>query len=275
MTILGQTGLFGVIGFPLGHSLSPALHNAAFSDKGIQAVYLAFESKDAEGAMRGMSALGIRGMSVTLPHKKAVLPFLDDVDEVARRIGAVNTVLNKGGRLEGYNTDGTAVTRALEEKTPLAGKTCLIIGAGGAARAAGFSLRERGVHLLITNRRRVHGEDLASSLSCSYVPLHEVDRLRPDLVIQATPIGMFPATGSSPVPESVFRDGMVVMDMVYNPMETRFLKEAKARGALAVSGLSMFIHQGAEQFRLWTGLDAPLEVMERAVRRELSERALR
>ncbi|MEW6668191.1 MAG: shikimate dehydrogenase [Thermodesulfobacteriota bacterium] len=274
MNMESRLALFGVIGHPLGHSLSPAMHNAAFSEKGIQAVYLAFETLDPEGAMRGMRALGIRGMSVTHPHKREVVPFLDEVDDLGRRTGAVNTVLNVQGRLKGFNTDGAAVIRALEEKTTLAGKTCLIIGAGGAAWAAGFSLKARGVRLLVTNRTSARGESLASALSCPFVPLHEVVGCGQDVIIQATPVGMYPETDYLPVPEGIFREGMVVMDMVYNPMETPFLKAAGARGSIAVSGRSMFVYQGAEQFRLWTGLEAPLDVMRGAVETALRKRVL-
>ncbi len=269
-----RTKLYGVMGFPLGHTLSPAMHNAAFSERDINAVYLAFETPDAEGAMSAMKALGILGMSVTLPHKKKVLPFLDEVDEIGRKTGAVNTVLNKGGSLKGFNTDGPAVVRALEERTSLSGKTCLIIGAGGAAWAAAFSLMDRGVRLIIANRTGERGEALASALSSPYMPLHEAERHRVDLVLQATPVGMAPREEISPVTEKIFREGMVVMDMVYNPLETEFLKAAGARGAVTVSGLSMFVHQGAEQFRLWTGLDAPLDVMRRAVHEALRGRVL-
>jgi shikimate dehydrogenase len=269
-----KLGIYGVMGYPLGHSLSPVMHNAAFSAKGVRAVYAVFETQDAEGAMRGMRALGIKGMSVTHPHKKEVLPFLDEVDDLGQRTGAVNTVLNAEGRLKGFNTDGGAVIRALEEKTSLDGKTCLIIGAGGAAWAAGFCLRERGMHILITNRTRVRGECLASALSCPYEPLHEAHRYGPNVVIQATPLGMAPLIDASPVSKRIFQQGMVVMDMVYSPGETRFLKDARARGALGISGLSMFVYQGAEQFRLWTGLDAPIDVMRKAVRDALRERVL-
>lgn len=269
-----DTGLYGVIGFPLGHSLSPAMHNAAFSEKGVNAIYLAFESRDAEGCMRAMRALNIKGMSVTAPHKKGVIPLLDKVDEVGQRTGAVNTILNKEDILSGFNTDGTAVIKALEEKTSLSGKTCLLVGAGGAACAAGYSLKEKGVRLIVTNRTRERGEALASALSSPYVPLLELGGEEADLVVHATPVGTYPYTEISPLSENVFREGMVVMDMVYNPLETRLLQDARARGCVVVSGLSMFVYQGAEQFRIWTGLEPPLGVMTRAVQRALKERLL-
>ena len=269
MIIDQKTQLYGVVGSPIVHSLSPTMHNSAFSERGLNAVYVAFETKDIDGCIRGIRALGIRGVSVTIPHKSAVIPLLDEVDGLARRIGAVNTVANDKGRLVGYNTDAMGALKALEEKTELPGKTCLMIGAGGAARAIGFILRDYGVHLTICNRSIGRGENLARSLGCPFVSLREVEGIQADLLIQATPLGMYPHEDQCIISRDVLKEGMVVMDIIYNPLETRLLRMAKDRGCLAIDGLGMFIHQGAEQFRLWTGLEAPLSAMTRAVEKAL------
>jgi shikimate dehydrogenase len=269
MIIDQQTDLYGVVGYPIGHSLSPTMHNAAFSASGLNAVYLAFETRDIDGCLKGMNALGIKGMSVTIPHKSAVIPLLDQVDGLAKRIGAVNTIVNDEGRLVGYNTDASGALKALEEKIELSGKTCLIIGAGGAARAIGYILRERSVRLAVTNRSYRRGEELASSLKCPFIPLKEIEGIQTDLLIQTTPVGMYPGDEESVISPDALKQGTVVMDIIYNPVETRLLTMAKARGCLTISGLDMFIHQGAEQFRLWTSLEAPISAMTRAVEEAL------
>ena len=269
MIIDQHTTLYGVMGYPIGHSLSPTMHNAAFSAKGLNAVYLAFETRDLEGCLKGMRALGIKGMSVTIPHKSQVIPLLDDVDDLAKRIGAVNTIVNDGGRLVGYNTDAVGALKALEEKVGLSGKTCLIIGAGGAARAIGFILKESGVEVIVSNRSVDRGQEFALSLDCSFIPLDEVENTTTELLINTTPVGMAPQKDQCPVPEKILRKGMVVMDIIYNPLETRLLAMAEARDCLTINGLGMFIHQGAEQFRLWTGLEAPVSDMARSVEQAL------
>lgn len=270
MIINQHTELFGVVGYPVNHSLSPTMQNAAFSESGLNAVYLAFETRDIGGCLKGMKALGIRGMSVTIPHKSAVIPLLDEVDGLAKRIGAVNTIINDEGRLIGYNTDAPAALKALEESTEVSGKTCLIIGAGGAARAIGFILRERGVHLTIANRTAARGEDLANSLGCAYVPLKELEVVETDLLVQTTPVGMYPKDEQCIISPGALKERTVVMDIIYNPFETRLLRIATARGCLTINGLGMFIHQGAEQFRLWTGLKPPIAAITRAVEMALT-----
>ena len=269
MIIDQHTTLYGVMGYPIGHSLSPTMHNAAFSAKGLNAVYLAFETRDLEGCLKGMRALGIKGMSVTIPHKSQVIPLLDDVDDLAKRIGAVNTIVNDGGRLVGYNTDAVGALKALEEKVGLSGKTCLIIGAGGAARAIGFILKESGVKMMVANRSVERGQELALSLNCPFIPLDELENTATELLINTTPVGMAPQKDQCPVPEKILRKGMVVMDIIYNPLETRLLDMARARDCVTINGLGMFIHQGAEQFRLWTGFEAPITDMARAVEQAL------
>lgn len=271
MKIDQYTNLYAVVGHPVRHSLGPVMHNTAFQSKGVNAVYLAFETTDIEGAIRGMKALGIRGMSVTIPHKTGVIPYLDDLDPLAEKIGAVNTIVNSEGCLIGYNTDATGALKALEEKIDLDDLHCLIVGAGGAARSIGIALKEKGVSLAITNRSLSRGKRLADRLSCPFVPLGEMESIRPDLLIQTTPVGMTPEAGICPVPENVLRKGMVVMDVIYNPPQTRLLDLAKAKGCVTISGLTMFLYQGAEQFRLWTGLDPPLGLMRKVMKGALGQ----
>ena len=265
MKINQNTTLFGVMGSPIGHSLSPLMHNAAFRNEDLNAVYLAFESTDVKGCLTGMRALGIRGMSVTIPHKSTVLPLIDEVDSLAEKIGAVNTIVNLDGRLIGYNTDAVGALNALKERIDLAGKSCIIIGAGGAARAIGFILKDWGVDLSIANRSTERGETLAGSLGCPFFLLDQLAEKTTDIVIHTTPVGMVPRTDHCPLPESFLKEGMVVMDIIYNPLETKLLSLAKEKGCLTINGLGMFIHQGAEQFRLWTGRKPPLAVMSKAV----------
>jgi shikimate dehydrogenase len=263
------TNLYGVMGNPIGHSLSPAIHNAAISVYGLNAVYLAFEVKDVEPAIMGMKALGINGMSVTIPHKTTVIPLLDELDEAAREIGAVNTIVNDRGRLLGYNTDAPGALKSIEGKVALYGKTCLILGAGGAGRAIGYILKKNGAEVVVSNRSVDVGEALALYLDCPFVPLNELENARCDVLIHNTPVGMMPRTDECIVPESMLQDGMVVMDVVYNPLETKLLKLAKTRGCVTIDGLGMFIHQGAEQFRLWNGLEPPISQMTRAAEKAL------
>ena len=271
MAIVDQhTVLYGVAGWPIGHSLSPVMHNAAFAAAGINAVYLAFPVRDIAGCVAAMRALGIRGLSVTIPHKSAVIPHLDDLDERARAIGAVNTVVNRDGRLVGYNTDASGALKALEERISLAGRRCLILGAGGAARAVGFALREKVAEITVANRSPHRGRALAQFLGCSFISLDELKGVQADLLIQATPVGMAPEDRASPISEQILREGMAVMEVIYNPLETKLLAAARSRGCVTITGLSMFIHQGAEQFRLWTGGEPPIQAMTRAVLKVLS-----
>jgi len=260
-----HTALYGIIGNPVRHSLSPTLHNAAFSAAGLNAVYLAFEPADIEACVQGIKTFGIKGASITIPFKRSVLPYLDEVDSMAGRIGAVNTIVNESNRLKGYNTDAVGALKALEEKTHIPGMTCVIIGAGGAARAIGFILKEKGVAISIVNRSLSRGELLASSLGCEFVPLNDIESVKGDILIQTTPVGMFPHIDACPVPEKILNPGMVVMDIIYTPLETVLLKKARARGCTVIRGVDMFVRQGAEQFRLWTRLDPPISVMRHAV----------
>ncbi len=269
----GPAKIYGVLGNPIGHSLSPVMHNGAFEAKGVNACYVAFESSDLKGSIVGMRALGICGMSVTIPFKTAVMPHLDRLDPLAEEIGAVNTILNGDGRLTGYNTDGLGAMKALGLVMDPMGKRCLLVGAGGAARGIGFMARERGMTLVVANRSKDRGRELAAFLKSPFIPLEEIGEVKADVLIQTTPVGMFPNENASPVPDFVLQKGMTVMDAIYNPLETQLLKSARAKGCVTIGGLEMFIHQGAEQFRLWTGLNPPLDIMRNTVLSVLSNQA--
>ena len=263
------TELYGVLGNPVRHSLSPLMHNAAFSYKDINAVYMAFESNNVEEAIKGMHGLGIKGMSVTIPHKSSIIPMLDAIDPLAKDIGAVNTIVNKGEKLIGYNTDAAGALKALEDVVQVSGKNCLIVGAGGAARAIGYILKRRDVNLFISNRSVDKGEALSKSLDSPFVRLDQLDIVNAEILINTTPVGMSPDIDFCPVPENVLKPGMTVMDIIYNPKTTKLLHIASEMGCRTVDGLGMFIYQGAEQFRLWTGQEAPVDIMKKVVEEAL------
>ena len=251
--INAHTELYGIIGNPVRHSLSPVIHNGAFRRMGLNAVYLAFEVDDLRDAMKGIRGLGVRGLSVTIPFKTRVLPYLDHVEELAGRIGAVNTLSAEAGKLVGYNTDCCGALEALEEKADVRGKTVILLGAGGAARAIGFGLKEKGCRVIIFNRSQERAGLLAEELGCEHRPLSSYNEMDGDILINATSVGMCPLDMETPVPKEVLREGMVVMDIVYKPVRTRLLREAEVRGCLTIDGLEMLARQGAGQIDIWTG----------------------
>ena len=269
-----QTELYGVIGNPVRHSLSPMIHNGAFRRLGWNAVYLAFEVKNVEEALRGIRGLGVRGVSVTIPFKTEVLPFLDKIEGLAKKVGAVNTIINRRGRLIGYNTDCEGALEALEEKMDLRGKRVVLLGAGGAARAIGFGLKERGVPLIVVNRSKERGWALSKELRCNYLPISSLARMKEgeleaDILINATSLGMYPRDGETPIPKKFLKKGMVVMDIVYEPLQTRLLREAKEKGCVTVDGLEMLIRQGMAQFEIWTGRRLKIGEIRKDLRRAL------
>jgi shikimate dehydrogenase len=265
MQIHASTSVYCVIGHPIGHSLSPLMHNAAFESYGENRAYVAFEVKDLAAAVSGFRALNIGGVSVTIPHKVAIMDHLDEIDDLARRIGAVNTVVNQDGHLIGLNTDCHGAVQALETKTRLSGKSTILIGAGGAARAIGFGLKAAGADMVIANRTPAKGRQLAANLGVESVPLDRLSEMAGEIVINTTPVGMAPRTEALPVPGGFLKRGMTVMDIIYNPLQTRLLKEAAQAGCRIIDGVAMFVHQGARQFELWTGKKAPLDIMRQAV----------
>ncbi|GAB6094520.1 shikimate dehydrogenase [Desulfatiferula olefinivorans] len=260
-----KTCLYGVLGDPVSHSLSPLMHNTAFEAIGYNGVYLAFGVKDPAGAVAGIRALGIRGASVTIPHKIRIMDYLDEIDEKARAIGAVNTIVNRDGHLFGYNSDCLGAMQALRDVTPIKGKTVVIAGAGGAARAIGFGILAEGGKLTILNEIKEEGDALARDLGVDCYPLAEHANHPCEIFINATPVGMTPDVSAMPVDLAFLRPGMTVMDIVYNPLTTRLLAEADAAGCKTVDGLAMFVYQGVSQFESWTGKKAPVDLMRRVV----------
>ncbi|MBW2094994.1 MAG: shikimate dehydrogenase [Deltaproteobacteria bacterium] len=268
MKVDKNTDLYGVVGMPLRHSLSAAMHTAAFRACGMNAVYRTFESTNLEGTIRGARAMGMRGLSITIPYKSDVIPLLDRIDSLAEKIGAVNTVVNEDGVLAGYNTDAAGALEALQEVIDPRGKHILVLGSGGAAKAIGYILKEQGGKVIIAGRSRKQGKELARGLDAAYVPLEKISGMQVEILINATPVGMSPDQDQIPVDVSTI-EVETVMDIVYNPLKTVLLKKAASLGCRVIPGARMFIHQGAEQFRLWTGLKAPIEVMEAAIMKVL------
>ncbi len=275
MDIDARTQFCGVIGNPVGHSLSPAIHNAAFRKLGLNFVYLAWQVEAIGEAIKGLRAMGnFRGASVTIPHKVAAIPFLDHVETTAQKIGAINTIVAEKGELTGYNTDATGALRALKMGgVALTGKRIVVLGSGGAARAIAFALAaESGAEKLTllgiedVERTRL-AQDIRSTTAVtvedSYLDESTLRRVLPaaHILIHCTPVGMSPKAEVTCVPASLLHPDLVVMDIVYNPHETRLLKDAGLAGCKTISGLDMFLNQAVAQFELWTDQSAPVEVM--------------
>ncbi|TFH41615.1 MAG: shikimate dehydrogenase [Chrysiogenales bacterium] len=274
MVTNSNTELYSIFGRPVRHSMSPAMHNAAFRELGINAVYLAFEPPSIGPAIEAMKALGIRGASVTIPYKMDALDYCEDIEPLAADIGSVNTLLNLDGRIIGHNTDGYGAVRALEKGgISLEGTTCLVIGNGGSARAIAFTLLTRGSSVVIAGRNRSRAESLVSDLrrispDTRAVHLPDLDAAAMkniDIVINTTPIGMAPEDNTIPLDPALITSCHTVFDIVYTPRITRLLRESADRGAVIVHGIDMLFYQGALQFEIWTGKPAPLETMFLAV----------
>lgn len=267
--INANTRLYGVIGDPVSHSLSPVMHNAAFRAIEYNGVYVAFHVKNIKDAVSGVRALNIQGASVTIPHKVTVMAHLDEIEGKAKKIGAVNTIVNRDGWLFGYNSDCEGAIRALGEATSIQGKKVLLLGAGGAARAIGFGILEAGGSLTILNIIKEEGERLAKDLGVHYYPLESYRDFECDILINATPVGMTPRTDAMPISSDFLKKEMVIMDIVYNPLKTLLLKEAEKKGCKTVDGVSMFVYQAISQFESWTGQGAPYDLMRKTVLKAL------
>jgi shikimate dehydrogenase len=274
-----------IIGEPVEHSLSPAMHNAAYAALGLNWVYVAFPVKTLPSAVAGVRALGIRGVSVTIPHKVAVVPLLDKLDPVAEWIGSVNTIVNDDGKLTGMNTDGAGAMKALVDAgVELKGKRLLVLGSGGAARAVAVTLAARA---------RIKAIDLLGVIEDELKALHSDIRartgtpaewailgpdslknamLRAEVVIHCTPVGMHPKEGETVVPAELWRPELAVMDIVYNPRETRLIQEARSAGCKIIYGFEMLLDQGILQFEAWTGQKAPEDVMRKALEQWFAEK---
>jgi shikimate dehydrogenase len=275
--ISGKTRVCGIIGDPIEHTVSPAMQNAAFRVTGSDYIYLAFKvrKEDLGQALQGVRALNLRGLNVTIPHKVAVIPFLDEIDTLAENIGAVNTIVNEDGTLKGYNTDAMGFLKALlAENIQPERKKIVILGAGGAARAISFILSDKGADLTILNRHFESAQKLADrtiQLFRRDVRSFELNRdnlktvlAEADILVNTTSLGMVPEEEQTPVPARLIKPGLVVFDIIYNPLKTRLLSEAEKRGAQTISGIEMLVRQGAAAFELWTGHRAPVDEMRKS-----------
>lgn len=269
--ITGKTQVYGIVGRPVSHSLSPAMHNAAFQALGFNAVYVPFHVEQLPLAVAGLRGLQVRGVSVTIPWKKDILALLDDVDDRARVIGAVNTVVNRDGRLWGTNTDWQGALQALEEVTAVSGQRALVLGAGGAGRAIVYALGQAGAEVLVADADQTKAQNLAQEFGAAALTLPQAAQVQAAILINATPLGMSPQVEASPLPPASLEHFQVVMDIVYAPLQTRLLREAGARGCQCLDGLKMLVYQGARQFELFTGHPAPADLMRRAALAELGQ----
>ena len=287
MKVSGRTKVCAVIGDPVEHSLSPCFQNAAFQHLKLDFIYVAFtvKAENLGDAISGVRSLGIYGLNVTMPHKISVIKYLDELDERADRIKSVNTILNRNGKLIGYTTDGIGVLNALKYNgVDPKGKKVVILGAGGAARSASYALSEVAGELVILNRTIERARNLASKVrkligshvNVKWDGLTEESLRREvreaDILINATPVGMSPDVNGTLVEKRLLHPDMVVFDMIYHPLKTRLLREAEEVGAKTINGLSMLIHQGAASFEIWTGMEAPVDVMMKAAEEGIRRR---
>jgi shikimate dehydrogenase len=283
--VSGRTKVCGIIGNPVEHSLSPIMHNMSFQELNLDFVYVAFtvKKKELKATIHGVKLLGIFGLNVTMPHKQDVLMHLDKLDPVAESIGAVNTIVAKNGSLVGYNTDGVGAYKALcEDSTSLNGSRVLLLGAGGAAKAIACHLAKQECHLAILNRTPIKARNLARFLAGQFgveatgneLSSEQIQKeaKRADILINATSVGMHPNSAYSLVKASWLRPEMYVMDIIYDPLETILIRDAKSIGAKVINGVDMLVHQGAISFEIWTGCQAPILTMRDAIFKELKSR---
>jgi len=281
LKISGKTRVYAVIGDPVDHSLSPCIHNAAFQYLGLDYVYVAFTVKEdgLREAVSGIRKLGIHGLNVTMPHKVNIIQHLDRLDETARKVEAVNTVLNDA-EMVGYNTDGLGALNALRaHRGEPSGTKVVILGAGGASRSISLAIAPEARDLIILNRKPEKAEMLANKISATVGKRVRWGKLCNDLLVEelrdanvminATSVGMHPNDSETPVDNTLLREDLVVFDLVYNPLETRLLREARSIGARTIDGLTMLVHQGVASFEIWTGMKAPVDIMIKAARDEL------
>ncbi len=281
-SITPATKIYGVVADPVGHSLSPVVHNAALAAAGIDAVYLPFRvpQEHIDAFLESAGKWPLAGLSVTIPHKQRVLAHATEQDELVRAIGAANTLAFRPAGIAAFNTDATAAVESLrraivddEEPTSVAPKsglgirTALVLGAGGAARAVAFGLRERSVEVTVAARTLDRAQQIAKEVGCKVVEWDSRHRIPHDCIVNATPVGMHPNVNDTPFPKSHLQAYMVVFDTVYNPENTLLIKEARSVGCRTVTGVDMFVRQAAEQFTIWHGSDAPDDVMRDALKR--------
>lgn len=270
--INGETQIVAFLGATYKTSKMYGMYNAAFEALGLNYIYVPFVVQDVAKAVEGIRHLGIRAAGVTIPYKMSIVPYLDELDSDARRTGAVNAVLNTNGVLVGANTDGQGAVKALQEATTIAGKKVIVLGAGGAARAIAFALADAGGHVVIANRTSEAAAALAKAVGGSYQTLDKLEQEMRDaqIVINATSVGMMPNVNASLLKKALLSPGLVVMDIISHPKETTLLRDAKERGCQIVYGERMLFWQGVLKFHLYTGVEPPLEVMEKAIQESVN-----
>ena len=274
-----ETGVFGVVADPVSHSYSPLVHNAALQQRGINAVYIPFRvpSEAVQEFIEDVPRLGIKALSVTIPHKETFAQYLTKVDPAVKGIAAVNTVLFKEGQVLGYNTDYKAAMDSLENKlgaigakpSPLSGRRVLVLGAGGAARAILYGLERRGARAFIASRTRERSDTLADTFSARAVDWEDRHRVPVEILVNTTPVGMHPNVDETPYKKQFLKSSLLVFDTVYNPESTLLIKESRDSGCEVITGVEMFIRQAALQFYLFTGQEAPAEHMRQTLRRAI------
>lgn len=275
MNTTAKTKICIVIGDPVVHSLSPLIHTAGYKALGIDSEYVfigtTVTSENLSDFIKEVKVMGVCGVSCTLPHKTAVMAYLDDIDETAKKIGAVNTIVNNTGILKGYNTDWIGVIKPLEKITSLEGKNVALIGAGGAARAAAYAVTSKGAKLTIYNRTLEHAEKLSEEFGGVAFSLDLIDHIKnEDIIINTTSLGLHPLENETPVPKELINNKQIIFDLVYTKNgPTKLIGEAKEKGAQTISGIEMLLYQGFEQFKLFTGHDAPEEAMRKALESSL------
>ena len=280
--VSGTTRIYGIIGNPVTHTLSQLLHNTAFREMELNCIYLPFQVDNTElsAAIKGIRAMKIHGFNVTMPHKLTIIPLIDQLDPHAMKIGAVNTIVNNEGKLTGYNTDAAGFTKALlDNGVDLGGKKVVVFGAGGVSRAICFALAEQQCEIVIVNRTMDKARKLANMVSVMSsqevksfnISEETLDKSlnRADIIVNATSVGMGETVGKSVADAGLLNSSMVVFDTIYHPIETQLIKDAKKSGAQVIGGLDMLLWQGAIAFKLWTGLDAPFELMKNELTRVL------
>jgi shikimate dehydrogenase len=248
------------------------MHNAAFEKQGINAAYLAFKVENVEQAILAIKTLNIAGASITIPHKETVISLLDEIDSLAREMGAVNTIVNREGKLFGYNTDCKGAVHPLEGVCNLKDRRVVVFGAGGAARAVLFGVKQRGAIPFIVNRSKERGKKLADELGVAFISRADVETVDPEIIVNATSLGMIPATDRIPLDPEILKPSMVVMDVVYTPLETLLIQAARKKGCTVIDGMAMFVNQGALQFEFFTGKKAPVKTMKSALLKALEKR---
>ncbi|MBI2559410.1 shikimate dehydrogenase [Candidatus Woesearchaeota archaeon] len=260
-----KTKIAGLVGNPVDHSWSHVMHNAAFDALNINAAYLKFKVDKLEEFIDYFRSLNIMGFSVTIPHKMEAMKYLDKIDNKAKKIGAVNTIVARNNKLIGCNTDCDGAVKALKSKTSLNRKNAVILGAGGSARALAYGLSENGANVTILNRTAEKAKSIAEDFECGYGPLKDLKNIKYDILINTTPVGMHPNADISPIPKNLINKGSVVFDIVFNPYKTKLLEFAEKNGCATIHGIEMLINGNALQFELWTGKNAPVQLMRKKV----------